>query len=225
MNPDGSSTEIDLNHDWASAPGAGEVAAVAAQVGAFPLTGIPPETNDTLSAALVTDLPPGRYTVLASGETPVEGIGLVEVYDADPAGVPVANLVNLSTRGFVGENNSVLIGGLVVVGTQARTYLVRGVGPKLADYGVAGVLDDPRIDLFRRTGTTEELLLSNDNWGDNANAAAVAATAVVVGAFPLEAGSRDGAMLATLAPGVYTLVVSGAPGTTGVAMVEFYEVP
>jgi hypothetical protein len=94
------------------------------------------------------------------------------------------------------------------------------VGPTLgeAPFGVPGVVPDPELRLF----AGERRIEANDNWGGGA---ALAAAFARVGAFALPAGSRDAALLATLPPGAYTAQVSGVGGTTGVALVEVYEVP
>ena len=95
--------------------------------------------------------------------------------------------------------------------------LIRGVGPALAAFGLTGVLADPRLQLF--SGTTQ----INEN--DNATEPALATAATSVGAFALPAGGRDAAILVTLQPGAYTAQVSGVGGTTGIGLVEVYEVP
>ena len=95
--------------------------------------------------------------------------------------------------------------------------LIRGVGPTLATFGVAGVLADPQIAVFTSGGVQ---IASNDNWSDNANAAQISANS----GFPLPAGSKDAALLLTLNPGTYTVQVSGVSNATGVALVEVYEV-
>jgi hypothetical protein len=80
------------------------------------------------------------------------------------------------------------------------------------------VLTDPQIAVFTSGGAQ---IASNDNWSDNANAAQISANS----GFPLPAGSKDAALLLTLNPGTYTVQVSGVGNTTGVALVEVYEVP
>jgi hypothetical protein len=97
--------------------------------------------------------------------------------------------------------------------------LIRAVGPTLTTFGVTGVLDDPKLQLF--SGAT--LLRENDNWGGDAQLSTVGAS---VGAFPLaNATSKDAVLLVTLPPGSYTAQVSGLNLATGVALVEVYEVP
>ena len=113
-----------------------------------------------------------------------------------------------------------LISGFVVTGNFPKKVLVRGVGPTLAGQGVSGVLADPLLRIWKRS--TE--IAANDNWMTD-NAVAIDAAAMQVGAFPLDNLSRDAAILLTLVQGVYTAQVSGSGGTTGIALVEVYDVP
>jgi hypothetical protein len=101
--------------------------------------------------------------------------------------------------------------------------LIRGVGPKLTDYGVQSVLGDPRLEVHDSTQAT---IASNDNWETGNDVAALtAATAQAKAGFTLPTGSKDAAILLSLTPGAYTVVVSGVNNTTGVALAEVYEVP
>jgi hypothetical protein len=109
--------------------------------------------------------------------------------------------------------------GFVIGGATAKTMLIRAIGPTLAGFGVPGVVSDPKIELFDQGGKS---LAANDNWG---GAAALATAFADTGAFALNAGSADAALLATLAPGNYTAQVTVATGVTGVALVEAYDVP
>ncbi len=126
-------------------------------------------------------------------------------------------LINVSTRAWVGTGEQVLIGGFVVDGAQPKTLLLRAVGPALAAFGVTNTLADPVMRVYAGSSRVAE----NDNWG---SVNEVAAAATQVGAFPFAAGSRDAALLVTLAPGAYTAVVEGVGGSTGVGLVEAYEV-
>jgi hypothetical protein len=128
-----------------------------------------------------------------------------------------ARLLNVSVRGQVGGTNGALIAGFVIGGTQPRTVLVRGVGPTLAGFGVAGALANPQIAIFAGS----QSVATNDDWGNNVQ---LVQAATAVGAFPLAANSADAAVLAVLNPGAYTIVVSGVNGTAGQALAEVYEV-
>ncbi|MBI5768847.1 MAG: exo-alpha-sialidase [Verrucomicrobia bacterium] len=189
--------------------------ALFARLGAFPFAA------NSLDAALALSLGAQSYSALVSGAGASTGIALVEAYDADPAPGAPANprLVNLSTRGNAGTGDNALIAGFVLSGTQPRRVLIRAVGPSLATVGVDGALADPQLELFRGT----QRIAANDDWEISRSSAAIAATAQRVGAFPLAATSLDAALLLTLAPGSYTVVVTGVDGATGLALVEIYD--
>jgi len=133
-----------------------------------------------------------------------------------------SSLVNISTRGFVGTGPQKLIAGFVIDGTDPKTVLIRGVGPTLGDFGLTGVLEDPRIDLYRKEPGGDVLYTSNGDWDPSGGLEAAFTT---VGAFPLSSGSKDSCLLLILPAGGYTAQVSGEGNTTGVALVEVYEVP
>ena len=137
------------------------------------------------------------------------------------SGTGSGEFVNLSTRAFVGTADGVLIPGLVIGGTTGKRVLVRAVGPTLTSFGVTGVLADPTLTVF--SGATT--IASNDNWSDPSASSLVAIAAAGVGAFALPVGSKDSALVLTLAPGSYTFRVAGVGGTTGVALVEVYALP
>ncbi len=132
--------------------------------------------------------------------------------------------MNISSRGQAGTGENVLVGGFVVTGNSPKKLLIRGIGPGLAAFGVSGTLADPILRIYQ--GTT--IIGVSDNWSavSNADVAALNAAMSATGAFALPAGSLDAAIILTLAPGQYTAQVGGADGTsTGVALVEIYEIP
>ena len=158
------------------------------------------------------------------------GIGLVELYDAD-SGIPVSDLSNISTRAFVGTGSQAAIVGFVISGSTAQTVLLRAIGPALSQFGISGNLANPQLILFDNAGL---VIATNTGWG-NASvkgssqvAAGIApATAQIMSqvyAFTLPANSADCAMLATLPPGIYTAEVVGLNSSTGIALVEVYNV-
>ena len=203
----GAST-LGTNDNWLTAD-----ATTMSTVGAFAL---PSGSKD---AALVTALSAGVYSAPVTATDSGNGVALLEVYDA--ATSSTLNLVNTSTRAYVGTGDSLLIPGFVVSGTGSLKLLVRAVGPTLTGYGVTDALTDPQLTLY--SGSTA--LGMNDNWSAATNAAEITAAASTVGAFPLTSGSKDSAVFATLAAGTYTAVVSGVGGATGTALVELYLVP
>ncbi len=209
------------NDDWA---GDAQVTAVGAAVGAFPL-GSASSKDAALYNPAVAKAP---YSVKILGAGGSTGIALAEIYDATPGASVTATtprLINVSARTEAGTGSATLIAGFVVGGSTARTVLIRGVGPRLADYGVTGTLADPQLELYRSVNGVSVLVATNDDWGQTSSAAAVANTASQVGAFALTSGSKDAVLLLTLPPGVYSAQVSGVNGTTGVALAEVYEVP
>jgi DNA-binding beta-propeller fold protein YncE len=169
-------------------------------------------------AAILTTLAPGNYTAVVSSTSAAAGVALVEVYDL--SGVSLGQkLLNISTRAAVGSGDNVLIAGFVVPPGTTKRVLIRGVGPGLGAFGVAGTLAQPTLTLY--SGSTS--LATNTNWSTSADAAAITAGSLQVGAFGLS--SNDSALVATLAPGNYTAQVTGAGTTTGVALIEVYELP
>ncbi|MGA2017290.1 MAG: immunoglobulin domain-containing protein [Opitutaceae bacterium] len=132
----------------------------------------------------------------------------------------VGRLVNISTRAQVGTGGNILIAGFVVGGagtTGSDRLLVRGSGPALAAFNVAGLLPDPQLQLY--SGAT--VLASNSGWGGSSQ---IAAAAAAVGAFAwTDPTSHDSALLQTLAAGPYTAQISGASGDAGVALAEVYD--
>ena len=169
-------------------------------------------------AAILTTLAPGNYTAVVSSTTAAAGVALVEVYDL--SGVSLGQkLLNISTRAAVGSGDNVLIAGFVVPPGTTKRVLVRGVGPGLAAFGVSGVLAQPTLTLY--SGSTS--IAANTNWSSSADAAAITAGSLQVGAFGLS--SNDSALVATLAPGNYTAQITGPGTATGVALIEVYELP
>ena len=207
-------TPVMSNDNWG---GDAHVSAIGAQVGAFSLT-----SSGSRDAALYTaDIGVGAHTVQISGTGGATGVALAEIYDANSpttASGTTPRLLNVSARTYVGTGADILIAGFNIGGSAAKTLLIRAIGPTLSALGVTDVLADPKLELFQRGSVVQ----SNDNWGGNAVISSVAAE---VGAFALADTSRDAALLVTLQPGSYTVHVSGVANTTGVALVEIYEVP
>lgn len=129
---------------------------------------------------------------------------------------PTSTFANISTRGYVGTGDWVLIGGLIIQGNEPKTVLVRGVGPGLAQY-LGGTLADPTLDIVDSAGN---IVATNDDWN---NSLLVEQVGNAVGAFALTPGSKDAATVVVLNPGAYTVRVSGANNTAGIALVEAYE--
>lgn len=195
------------NDNWTSATAD---RATMLSVGAFDLT------NNSRDAALIARLAPGTYTAQVSGVNNGTGVGLLEVYDITGA----ARLMNISTRAVVGTAGNVLISGLSIApGGGARRLLIRAIGPGLGGFGVTGFLADPVLSIMRGN----QQVTGNDNWQTGNIPAEVAQAATQAAAFPLAAGSRDAALVTNLEPDNYTVVVSGAANTSGIALIEIYD--
>ncbi len=207
---------IATNARWGSAPNHTEIRATAARVGAFAFA------DNSADSAFLGSFAPGDYSAQITSTANGTGVALVELYDADvPTATGNARLINTAVRAQVGVGAQVLIPGLVVGPGAPKNVLIRAVGPGLAAFNVTGILAQPELTLF----VGEEAFRSNTRWNTAANAAEIRAAAQRVGAFALAEGSADSALLLSLSPGPYTLQVSGVNDTSGVALVEVYELP
>lgn len=207
-------TVVATNDNWNSAD-----AAAFASVGAFALTA------GSRDAGMVTTLQPGAYSAQVTGAGGTTGTAIVEVYEV---GTTSGRFLNLSTRAQVGGAAGTLTPGFVVTaGSGTRKLLIRAAGPALTTLGVTGVLADPTLTLLR-SGSPATTVATNDNWSTPvgttaASAATLAAAFTQAGAFGFGANSRDAAVLVDLAAGNYTVQVNGVGGTSGVAIVEVYD--
>jgi hypothetical protein len=143
---------------------------------------------------------------------------LLEVYDIDQGAD--SKLANISTRGFVGAGDNLLIGGFFPgpLGNSPLNVLIRALGPSLASAGVTDALSDPLLELHDSNGAL--VGQANDDWQDGPNATEIASTLP-----PTDI--HESAILVTLSPGEhgYTAVVRSANNATGVALVEIYALP
>jgi len=207
-----SATQMATNSGWGGTPA---LTTAFTQVGAFPLVAT------TRDSALLSGLAAGGYSaqiVSASGGT---GVALVEAYDADAA-ASTSRFINLSARTLAGTGAETLIAGFVLSGNVPRTLLIRGIGPGLNQFGVTGTLANPRLELHTTVNNVDTIVASNAGW---AGTAALSAAFTQVGAFALPATSADAALLISLPPASYTAQVNGENNTTGIALVEIYELP
>jgi alpha-tubulin suppressor-like RCC1 family protein len=125
-------------------------------------------------------------------------------------------LLNISTRGQVQTGFNVMIGGFVISGPTSKRVVIRAIGPSLANFGVAGALANPRMQLVHSDNNM--LIASNDDWGLADNAVDLQRSGFA------PSNAAESALLVTLAPGAYTAIVSGVADVTGVGLVEVYEV-
>jgi hypothetical protein len=171
-------------------------------------TGLAP--SGQAESAMMTVLPPGAYTVVIRGQNNTTGIALFELYDVDPGS---SKIVNISTRANVNTGDNVVIGGFIIGSDQPTKVIIRAIGPSLASYGVPGPLQDPVLELH---GSSGSLIFLNDNWRTNQEQQ-------ILDSGLQPANDSESAIIATLQPGAYTAIVRGAGNTTGVALVEVYN--
>ncbi len=191
-------------------PDVGTFFAVTSTSGGYtiPLKGLPPGTtsiNVTFSG--------GPLTSPIVRNVPLDAARNIKADLQVPATAPVSRLVNLSTRLRIETGDNVGIAGFVVSGTGSKRVLVRCLGPSLAAFGVTGPISDPMLVLNNSQG---QLVASNDNWRST-QATEIQAARLAPG------DDREAALIATLPPGAYTAIVSGAGGAVGVGIVEAYD--
>ena len=176
--------------------------------------------DDFRESAMIVNLPAGNYTAIVRGVANMTGVALVEVYDLSPA--PDSILGNISTRSFVRTGDNVMIGGVIVQGTQPKRVIVRAIGPELTQYGVPNTLANPTLELYDSTGA---LIASNDNWQHTIIGGVITSDQVrdIRNSGYAPADGRESAIIGNLPPGNYTAVVRGVNNTTGVALVEVYD--
>jgi hypothetical protein len=198
---DSTGATIATNDNWQTSGQASEISA----------SGLAP--TNPLESAIVATLQPGNYTAIVRGVNNTTGIALVEGYELDST---ATRLVNISTRGHVGVGNDVLIGGLIVTGGDSKTVIMRALGPSLGTGAnpLAGALVNPVLELHDGSGN---LLSSNDDWVNSPQFSAINASGLA------PSNSLESAILTTLSPGNYTAIVRGANNTTGIGLVEVYD--
>jgi hypothetical protein len=167
----------------------------------------PTKPAESLIAAT---LAPGSYTAVLRGVGGSSGVALCELYDLDPAS---SRIMNMSTRGKVGIGDEAMIGGFILGGSGPSKVIVRAIGPSLAASGVSGALSDPVLELRDSDGS---LLFENDDWRSSQEQEILDST------IP-PSNDKESAIVATLPPGSYTELVRGADNSTGVALVEVYN--
>jgi hypothetical protein len=196
---------IASNDDWRQSPQQAEIQN----------SGLAPG-KDAESAIIATLTPNQGYTAIVRGKNGATGVGAVEAFDLEPGSS--SNLGNISTRGFVDVDDNVMIAGLIVSpsnGTSTKV-LVRALGPTLGSLGVPGFLANPTLELVNSSGT---VIRSNDNWKDDPQQR-VAIEAAGLG----PSHDEEAALVETVSPGAYTAVVRGSGRTTGIGLVEVYNI-
>jgi hypothetical protein len=198
----GNGALITSNDNWKESPQKSQIEGTLFQPG------------DDREAVILATLTPAAYTVILKGIGETTGIGLMEIYDNDQA-VDSA-MANISTRGFVETGNDVLIGGFILGGSTNSTHVaVRALGPSLASFGLTNLLADPTLELHNANGAT---LVSNDDWQSDSTSAALLTANGLGLPNPKESG-----IFTSLPPGQFTAIVAGKNGTTGIGLVEIYD--
>jgi hypothetical protein len=176
--------------------------------------------GDGRESAIIAELPAGSYTAIVRGVDDTTGVALAEVYDLGTDSN--STLGNISTRAFVQTDDNVMIGGFIVQGTASKRVIVRAIGPELTRYGVPNALADPTLELHDSTGA---LIATNDNWRTTIIGGIITTSQVrdIIASGLAPADGRESAMVVELPAGNYTAIVHGVNDTTGVALVEVYD--
>jgi hypothetical protein len=177
-------------------------------------TGLPP--SDDRESAIWVFPDAGTYTVVLRGKNNTTGVGVLEIYDlfADSAN---SALGNISGRAFVDTGDNALFAGFIsgAGGGAPTKIVVRGIGPSLTAAGVPGALQDPVLDVFNSNGA---VVASNDDWKTGVQQSEIEATGLA------PSNDREAAIVNFFPAGNFTAVVRGKNNTTGVGLVEIYNV-
>ena len=178
------------------------------------IEGGPFQPGDDRESVILASLQPAAYTATLTGKNNTTGVGLVEVYDNNQGSD--SQLANISTRGFVREQENVLIGGFILGGNLNSTRIaLRGRGPSLSQFGLNPVLTDPILELHNANGAT---LISNDNWTDDS----VSAAQLSLNGLALQDPKESG-IFTSLPPGQFTAILAGKNGGIGIGLIEIYN--
>ncbi len=216
-------TLLAANEGWDKAPNnSANIVAAASSVGAFALTA------GTADCAVLLSLPAGGYTATFRGINGTTGEVIAEVYDVSKNSTRLTNLATLARLSNPGD---LITAGITIAGDQARTLIVRGIGPGLAELGVPGTLPDPTLTVLSSTGQN---LDTNNNWSTGGSGPSLTAAFPAIGAFSLKTGSADAALVRPFSAGGYSIQTAAAaspanatnpPSPTGLLLIEVYEAP
>ncbi|MEY2541007.1 MAG: hypothetical protein QOI22_609, partial [Verrucomicrobiota bacterium] len=213
---DGTGALLATNDNWQTTQIGGLI--TTDQAGDIQNSGLAP--TQAAEPALIAILQPGSYTAIVRGNNNTTGIALVEIYDLD-RGVD-SKLANISTRGLVQTGDNIMIGGIIVQGVDPINILVRATGPSLAQAGITNPLQDPTLELHDGNGT---VIATNDNWQTTQIGGLITSDLSTEiqnsGLAPSQAA--ESAIIATLQPGNYTAIVRGKNNTSGVGLIEAYQ--
>ncbi len=198
---------IAFNNTWNVQNNPADVAAIQAT---------PYAPTDIQEPALLVTLPAGEYTAVVNGVGGTTGNALVEIYELDST--DTARLANISTRGAVGTSDDVMIGGFIVNGTTPKRVIVRAVGPSLAPF-----LTDPLLNPKLEVYFGGQLIAQNDDWQLAPDGSANPDKDAIIASGRMPSSVLESAVILTLPPGGYTAIVRGANNTTGVGLIEVFD--
>ena len=194
-------TLLASNDNWTQSPQKSQIEA----------SGVAP--SDSREPAIIYATSSGSLTARLRGKDGATGIGVVEAYDLNRTSA--AQLVNISTRAFVGSGDGVLIGGFIVAGgNNTARVVVRALGRSLTKFGISNALSDPTLSLRDGNGTQ---IAFNDDWGSTQKDE-------ILNTLLSPTDQGESAIAINLPGGNYTAVVAGYQGATGTGVVEVYRV-
>ena len=213
---DGTGALIATNNDWQTTIIGGII--TGSQVTDIQNSGHAPTAAS--ESAIIANLQPGNYTAILSGVSGTTGVALVEVYDL--AAGASSSLGNVSTRSLVQTDSNVMIGGFIVQGGGPKRVIIRAIGPELTQYGIPNPLANPILELHDVTGA---LIGTNDDWQTTIIGGIIGGNQVtdIQNSGHAPTAASESAIIANLQPGNYTAIVRGVNNTTGVALVEVYD--
>lgn len=204
---DGSGATIATNDNWRTTQVGGII--TSNQAAAIQQSGAAP--SDDREPAILATLAPGNYSAIVRGKNNSTGIGVVEAYDLDQTAN--SKLANIASRGFLDTGDDAVIAGFIIAQGESAKLIVRAIGPSLSNVGVTGALQDPTLDLRDGNGTR---IVFNNDWQETQKQ-----EIIDTGIPPSD--TRESAIVRTLTPGNYTAIVRGNLNTTGIAVVEVYD--
>jgi hypothetical protein len=212
----GSGALIASNDDWQTTILGGII--TSNQVSDIQNSGHAPTAGS--ESAIVANLQPGNYTAIVSGVNNTIGVALVEVYDLSPGAS--SSLGNISTRSFVQTGEHVMIGGFIVQGSGQKRVIIRAIGPELTQFGITDALANPTLELHNGSGA---LIATNDDWQTTIIGGIITSNQVsdIQNSGHAPTAGSESAIIANLQPGNYTAIVHGVNNSTGVALVEVYD--
>ena len=213
---DGTGALIGSNDNWQTTVIGGII--TSSQVSDIQNSGHPPTAAS--ESAIIANLQPGNYTAIVQGVNNTTGVALVEVYDLSPGTTSL--LGNISTRGSVQTGDNVMIGGFIVQGAGAKRVIIRAIGPELTQYGITNPLANPTLELHNGSGA---LIGFNNDWQTTILGGVITSDQVsdIQNSGHVPTAASESAIIANLPPGKYTAIVRGVNNTTGVALVEVYD--